>query len=77
MPAPKGHKGYLAADGTFKGGCPQKYTREFIENEAIAFDEWMKRPDSLYFKSFAIERGYHPNRVAEFAAQNQRFSGGL
>lgn len=35
----------------------------------------MKHPESIYFKKFAIDRGYHPNRLAEFAEQNEKFSG--
>ena len=72
MPAPKNHKPY---PGCENGGRPEKYTRAFIEKEADAFLEWMKHPKSLYFKRFAIDRGYHPNRLAEFAEQNEKFSG--
>jgi hypothetical protein len=74
MPAPKGHKAYPAGDGTFSGGAPQKYTKEFIEGEATAFEAWMNRPESIYFKGFALERGYHPQRLTEFAEKNERFS---
>lgn len=72
MPAPKGHKPYAGCE---KGGAPQKYTPAFIEAEADAFIEWMQKPDSVFFKKFAIQRGYHPNRLTEFAAQNEKFSG--
>lgn len=34
----------------------------------------MNQSDSIYFKRFAINRGYHPNRLAEFAEQNERFA---
>lgn len=71
MPAPKGHKPYNKKG---EGGRPEKYTKEFIEGEASAFEEWMRRPDSIYFKRFAIDRGYHPQRLCEFAEQNKRFS---
>lgn len=72
MPAPKKHKPYLGCE---TGGRPEKYTIAFIENEADAFLEWMKHSENLYFKKFAIERGYHPNRLAEFAEKNEKFSG--
>lgn len=72
MPAPKNHKPY---PGCENGGRPEKYTKTFIEKEADAFLEWMKHPESIYFKRFAIDRGYHPNRLAEFAEQNEKFSG--
>ncbi|MDP1609178.1 MAG: hypothetical protein Q8L98_07690 [Chlamydiales bacterium] len=72
MPAPKNHKPY---PGCENGGRPEKYTKAFIEKEADAFLEWMKSPESLYFKRFAINRGYHPNRLAEFAEQNEKFLG--
>lgn len=72
MPAPKNHTPY---PGCENGGRPEKYTKAFIEKEADAFLEWMKFPESLYFKRFAIDRGYHPNRLAEFAEQNEKFSG--
>lgn len=72
MPAPVGHEAYNTKG---EGGRPLKYDEAFIEREAIAFEEWMKQPGSIYFKRFAIERGYHPNRLPEFAEQNERFSG--
>lgn len=71
MPAPKGHKPYNEKG---EGGRPQKYTDEFIEKEADAFEEWMKKPDSYYFRKFAIDRGYSYNRIYEFAEVNERFS---
>lgn len=71
MPAPRGHEPYNTQG---EGGRPIKYTTEFIEAEAIAFEEWMKKPGSIYFKRFAIDRGYHPNRLTEWAKENERFS---
>ena len=58
-------------------GAPEKYTDEWIEKESEAFIEWMKLPESIFFKSFAIERGYHPNRLQEFADKSPIFSGVL
>lgn len=71
MPAPKGHEAYK---GSETGGRPTKYTLEFIEAEAEAFEKWMNRPDSIYFKRFALDRGYSPQRLSEFAEQNEKFS---
>ena len=69
MSAPKGHACYFVNEGR-----SVKYTPEFIENEAKAFLEWMKLPTSLYFKRFAIDRGYSPQRMNEFAEVNETFS---
>src|SRR5271154_77221 len=71
MPAPLNHPPY---PGCETGGRPTKYTQEFIEEEADAFLAWMNKPGSIYFKRFAVDRGYHPNRLAEFAEQNEKFS---
>jgi hypothetical protein len=72
--APAGHPAYNTQS---EGGHPVKYTAEFIEAEAEALEKWMKQPDNIYFKQFAIERGYHPQRFSEFAEVNQRFSEAL
>ncbi len=71
MVAPKNHKAYNTEG---EGGRPLKYDQAFIEAEAIALEEWMKRPESIYFKRFAFDRGYSQQRLSEFADDNQRFS---
>lgn len=71
MPAPLGHEPY---PGCETGGRTTKYTPEFLENEAKAFEEWMKIPGSIYFKRFALDRGYSPQRLPEFAQQSEKFS---
>jgi hypothetical protein len=71
MVAPKGHEAY---NKNGEGGAPKIYTKEFIEAEALALEEWIKRPESIYFKRFAFERGYSYKRLYEFAEVNQRFS---
>jgi DNA-packaging protein gp3 len=71
MGAPRGHSPY---SGCETGGRPVIYTDEFIENEADEFKKWMQLPNSIYFKKFALNRGYHPQRLTEFASQNQKFS---
>ncbi len=71
MPAPKEHPPY---NKNGEGGRPQKYTKEFIEGEAVALEEWMQQSSGIYFKRFALDRGYHPQRMPEFAEVNQRFA---
>jgi hypothetical protein len=56
------------------GGRPKKYTEEFLNKELKAFYEWMKLPESVYFKNFSLERGYSPNRLNEFAEEHAGFS---
>jgi len=55
-------------------GRPTQYTEDWLANEAKAFMEWMKKPRSIYFKTFAIERGYSPTRLHEFAQMSEEFS---
>ncbi len=55
-------------------GRPQAYTDQMIEKEAQAFREWMAKEDSIFIKSFAVERGYSPQRLTEFAEKNNVFS---
>jgi hypothetical protein len=69
MPAPKGNT-YAAGNS---GPPPSKYTAEFIENEAKAFILWFSQPDNIYFKRFALERGYPPDELANFAKKNEVF----
>jgi len=72
MPAPKGHAPY---PGCETGGRPKKYTKEFIEKEAEAFDKWMKIETSLWYEDFAMERGYDPDQLSIWAKENEKFSG--
>ena len=71
MPAPKGHPPY---SGCENGGRPPKYTKDFIESEAEAFLEWMGQDDSIWYKDFALERGYLPDQLSEWAKVNEKFS---
>lgn len=71
MPAPKGHQPY---SGCEKGGRPLKYTKDFIEAEADAFLDWMQKDSSLWYKDFALERGYLPDQLSEWAKVNKKFS---
>ena len=71
MPAPKGHPPY---NTNACNGRPVIYTKEFIDNEALEFEKFMQREDSLYYKEFCLERGYHPKRLLEFSEVNENFS---
>ena len=71
MPAPKGHPPYNING---EGGRPKKFTKEFIEKEAEAFLEWMQRHESVWYESFAVERGYDPGYLSLWAKENKRFS---
>lgn len=74
MPAPKGHAPY---PGCETGGRPKKYTSEFIEAEADAFEKWMddKSGKNLWYEDFASGRGYDPNLLSLWAKENEKFSG--
>lgn len=67
--APKGNQFALGNSGP----SPSKYTQEFIEQEAIAFINWFCKPENIYFKRFALERGYPPDELAHFAKKNEVF----
>ena len=67
---PKGNKYAVGNDG----GAPEVYTQEWLAEEAKRFLAWMKEPKSIYFKSFAIERGYSPQRFVEFADKSSEFA---
>jgi len=71
MGAPKGHPAYNVNG---EGGRPRKYTIEFIEKEAEDMLEWIKKPGSIYYKEFALERGYSPQRFHEFRKLSDRFA---
>lgn len=72
MPAPKHHTPYAGCEN---GGRPLRYTKQFIKHETKAFEEWMNRPDSLWYKDFALERGYNPDLLSLWAKENEKFSG--
>lgn len=71
MGAPKGHLPYNVNG---EGGRPREWTDEKIEAEADAFEQWMNKPSSIYFKKFALERGYDPCYFAEWVTINKRFA---
>lgn len=74
MGAPKGNQ---YAKGN-KGGAPLIYDDERIEEEARALIDWIKDADDddkkIYLGNFALSRGYHRKRLAEFANDNKVFA---
>ena len=49
---------------------PSKWTAERIREEAEALAEWCDTSiDNVWFKSFALERGYPPQYLSEWAAR--------
>jgi ABC-type glycerol-3-phosphate transport system substrate-binding protein len=70
---PKGNKYALGNHG----GAPAIYTQSWLKEEAARFLEWMDKPESIYFKSFAIERGYSPQRFMDFANRSPEFAEAL
>lgn len=69
-PAPKGNQ--RARGHHF--GRPRIYDDAFIEAEAASFLEWMQSPNNIWFEDFALERGYSPARLYEFAKKSPVFS---
>jgi len=55
-------------------GRPEKYTEEWLSEEAAALCKWASEPDNLWLKGFAYERGYQPQRLHEFAEKSKEFS---
>jgi len=71
MPAPKGHPPY---NKNGEGGKPRTWDREV---EADALEEWIQQPDNIFVGKFALSRGYHPDRLAEWAKESERFARAL
>jgi len=54
-------------------GRPEKYTEEWLKEEAKALIEWMQKPDSYFFKCYAWERGYRPDQFDAFCEKSIDF----
>lgn len=65
-----GNKNALGNDG----GRPELYTEEWCKNEAKLFLNWMQKEDSIYYKTFAFERGYSAQRFHDFCKISVEFS---
>jgi hypothetical protein len=70
MPAPKKNK-YAVGHGE---GRPEKYDIKFIENEAKLLDEWIQKPQNIWYYEFAIQRGYPRQQLTEFSEKSKVFS---
>lgn len=70
MPSPKGHPPY---NKNGEGGRPKIYTKEFIDKEADALEEWMKDKNNLFIEFFAFDRDYNEDKIAYFEKENERF----
>lgn len=56
------------------GGRPEKYTNEVLEKLAEELIAWTKKPTSIWFEAFAIERGIPSDSMAYFAEKNEKFA---
>lgn len=71
MPAPKGHPPY---NKNGEGGRPAiKWPPERLEELADRFEEWMKRPDSIWYEQFCLENDFLPEQLTRFAEKSERF----
>ena len=55
-------------------GPPKLYTAEFIANEAKELRKFIKSDHGIYIGSFAKERGFSRQRLAEFCKESPLFS---
>jgi len=55
-------------------GRPEKYTQEWLAEEAKALREWVAKDGGLYIGSFARQRGYGRQRLSEFVEKNKDFA---
>ena len=80
MAAPSKKKQPVKSDSKSVMGRPKTYTDEVIQEEASALLDWVDKDKDfnddkkIYLGSFAIERGYHRKRIAEFAQKNSDFA---
>lgn len=72
MAPPLGHKPY---EGCETGGRPRRYSIEDIERYADELVAWMKVDSRFWFKDFCLERDIDPDFMAEWARENDKFSG--
>lgn len=72
MPAPKGHPPY---PGSESGKRPRRYSTKDVEKFADELIDWMKDESHFWFKDFCLERSINPDLMAEWAQENEKFSG--
>lgn len=73
MAAPKGNQ---YAKGLTTSGRPEKYTDEWLAQEAKELLAWIEvdSDKKIYLGSFAKDRGYDRQRLTEFANKSLEFS---
>ncbi|MBS0655026.1 MAG: hypothetical protein JSR46_04555 [Verrucomicrobia bacterium] len=59
------------------GGRPEIYSDQWLKEEAVALLEWFTAPRNIWLKGFALQRGYDPTRLDEFAIKSVEFSSAL
>ena len=59
------------------GGQPQKYTPEWLDDEADILLQWIADDKGVYIGTFCYERGYARQRLSEFAQVSNKFSDAL
>jgi hypothetical protein len=71
MAAPKGNQ---YAKGLTTNGRPEKYTQEWLIEEAKALRQWIDNDNNFFLKGFSYQRGYDPTRIHEFVKKSEDFS---
>jgi hypothetical protein len=53
---------------------PEIYTLERLEQEAELLIKWFEVPRNIWLKNFALQQGYEPQRLDEFANKSADFA---
>ena len=59
------------------GGRPPEYTQAVIEDMADRLIDWAQNNDALYLESFCKRERTYPQRLSEFAKNNEKFAEAL
>lgn len=51
---------------------PPKWTATIIRAEAEALLAWLEQPDNVWFRAFALDRGYHHDYMAKWARRTHK-----
>lgn len=70
MGAPKGHPNY---DTEGLAGRPYAHSDEDLEKYASELEVWMKDPQNIWLKDFALERDIDTSYLSEWAKRHKRF----
>lgn len=55
------------------GGRPEEWTKEKIDIETQALEDWINDPTKFYLNGFATDRGYHSKHLEVFAQRHEGF----